>query len=116
MEDEVVIQSFSPIVCAIVRAEARSIRTEFLGPRDDKDPVAWDEFVRWGQLLDVAGMNARASTLTEERIAAFHRSGKQVAVWTVNEEDDMRRLAAWGADSIITDRPDVCLRVFAAKP
>ena len=32
-------------------------------------------------------------------------------VWTVNEEADMRRLFDWGVDGIITDRPDVAVRV-----
>jgi len=30
----------------------------------------------------------------------------------VNEPGDMQRLAGWGVDRIITDRPDVCLQVL----
>jgi hypothetical protein len=30
-----------------------------------------------------------------------------VQVWTVNTEADARRLLSWGADALITDRPDV---------
>lgn len=36
-----------------------------------------------------------------------HRSGLAVQVWTVNDEDDARRLLSWGVDAIITDRPDL---------
>ncbi len=32
--------------------------------------------------------------------------GLKVAVWTVNEPDDLRRMAALGVDAIITDYPD----------
>jgi len=35
-----------------------------------------------------------------------------VHVWTVNEEADMRRLLEWGADGLITDRPDTLARVL----
>ena len=35
------------------------------------------------------------------------RSGRPVQVWTVNQEDDARRLIGWGVHALITDRPDV---------
>jgi glycerophosphoryl diester phosphodiesterase len=36
-----------------------------------------------------------------------HRAGLGVQVWTVDAEDDARRLLGWGVDALITDRPDV---------
>jgi glycerophosphoryl diester phosphodiesterase len=38
-----------------------------------------------------------------------------VNVWTVNGEDEMRRLAAVGVDAIITDVTDVARRVFDSR-
>jgi glycerophosphoryl diester phosphodiesterase len=32
-------------------------------------------------------------------------------VWTVDAEDDARRLLAWGVDALITDRPDILVPV-----
>ena len=40
-------------------------------------------------------------------IAAAHRAGLAVQVWTVDAEPDARRLLGWGADALITDRPDI---------
>lgn len=40
-----------------------------------------------------------------------HRAGLPVQVWTVDDEQDMRRLLTWGADALITNRPDVAVRV-----
>jgi glycerophosphoryl diester phosphodiesterase len=40
-------------------------------------------------------------------IRAAHRGGRAVQVWTVNREDQARRLLGWGVDALITDRPDV---------
>jgi glycerophosphoryl diester phosphodiesterase len=40
-----------------------------------------------------------------------HRSGLPVKIWTVNDEADMRRLIAWGADALISDRPDLAVAV-----
>jgi glycerophosphoryl diester phosphodiesterase len=44
-------------------------------------------------------------------IADAHTAGRKVQVWTVDEEADMRRLLAWGVDALISNRPDVAVRV-----
>ena len=36
-----------------------------------------------------------------------HGAGRFVHVWTVDSEEDARRLISWGVDGLITDRPDV---------
>jgi glycerophosphoryl diester phosphodiesterase len=40
-------------------------------------------------------------------VAAVNRGGRAVQVWTVNSEDDARRLLGWGVQALITDRPDL---------
>jgi glycerophosphoryl diester phosphodiesterase len=35
------------------------------------------------------------------------RAGRPVQVWTINHEDDGRRLLGWGVQALITDRPDI---------
>jgi glycerophosphoryl diester phosphodiesterase len=40
-------------------------------------------------------------------VKTAHRAGLSVHVWTVNDEDDARRLLSWGVDALITDRPDL---------
>lgn len=42
-----------------------------------------------------------------ELVAAAHRDGLKIAVWTVNDPARMAELARLGADAIVTDRPDV---------
>jgi glycerophosphoryl diester phosphodiesterase len=44
--------------------------------------------------------------LTPELVAAAHRGGLEIHVWTINEEAAMRRLVALGVDGIMTDYPD----------
>jgi glycerophosphoryl diester phosphodiesterase len=44
-----------------------------------------------------------------------HRRGLRIDVWTVDEEDDMRRLLDWGVDGIMTDRPDVLAGVLEGR-
>ena len=53
--------------------------------------------------------------VTPRFIEHAHRAGIPVKVWTVNDEADIRRLLAWGADAIISDRPDLAVRARAAS-
>lgn len=53
---------------------------------------------------------AGATTIVTPRFVAHaHRAGLPVKVWTVNDPADMRRLLQWGADALISDRPDLAV-------
>jgi glycerophosphoryl diester phosphodiesterase len=60
------------------------------------------------QVPERMGMN---TIVTPQFIAHAHRSGLPVKIWTVNNEPDMRRLIEWGADALISDRPDLAVKV-----
>jgi glycerophosphoryl diester phosphodiesterase len=40
-----------------------------------------------------------------------HRAGLEVQVWTIDEAADMQRLLEWGADALISNRPDLAVDV-----
>jgi glycerophosphoryl diester phosphodiesterase len=66
------------------------------------------------QVPEVAGATRIVS---RDFIRHAHEGGFEVHVWTVDEEADMERLLAWGADGLITNRPDAAVAVrnrFAA--
>ena len=44
--------------------------------------------------------------VTAETVKLARELGLKVSCWTVDEPDEMRRLAALGVDAILTDRPD----------
>ena len=60
------------------------------------------------QVPERSGMT---TIVTPRFIAHAHRAGLPVKIWTVNDEPDIRRLLGWGADAIISDRPDIAVRV-----
>ena len=60
------------------------------------------------QLPEVSG---RLRVVSRRFVRGAHRSDCAVQVWTVNEEADMRRLFSWGVDGIVTDRPDLGVKV-----
>ncbi len=49
---------------------------------------------------------------TERFINLAHRLGMKVHYWTINEEDEIRRLYALGADGVMTDFPDRAYKVL----
>jgi glycerophosphoryl diester phosphodiesterase len=53
--------------------------------------------------------------VTPRFIRYAHEEGLKVQVWTVDEEADMRRLLGWGADALITNRPDLATQVIASR-
>lgn len=107
MHRHVVIQSFSPIVCAIVKADAPEMRIEYLGSFEEDSSVSWENYLRLGYFFDVDGFNVDKDSLTVGRLAAFQESEKSSAVWTVDEAEEMKRFTQWGVNGIITNKPDM---------
>lgn len=60
--------------------------------------------------LTIRGVRVVGPALVE----ALARMGKWLNVWTVDREEEMRRLIAWGVGGIMSDRPDRLQRVLAA--
>lgn len=49
--------------------------------------------------------------LSPRFIRHVHQAGQVVQAWTIDEEADMRRLLGWGIDGLISNRPDVAVRI-----
>ncbi len=64
----------------------------------------------WGgyQVPECAG---RLRVVSRRLIRYAHLAGLKVQVRTVDEERDMRRLLDWGVDALISNRPDLAVRV-----
>ena len=63
------------------------------------------------QVPEVAG---RTRVVSPRFVAGAHAAGLAVQVWTVDTEQDARRLLAWGVDALITDRPDLIVPLVAS--
>jgi len=65
---------------------------------------SFTEPLDWGD-LSFATYNARSTLITEEKIREVTAQGIAVNLFTVNEEDDMRRFIAAGVTGLFTDFP-----------
>ncbi len=48
-------------------------------------------------------------------VRRIHKRGWKLFVWTVNREAEMRKLAGWGVDGLITNHPDVAKSCLAER-
>ena len=63
--------------------------------------------------LDAADIISIQETFaTYENIDRIHRAGKRVFVWTVNEEETMKKLVSLNVDAILTNDPALCRTVI----
>jgi glycerophosphoryl diester phosphodiesterase len=58
-------------------------------------------------------VNPYYSDATAFYLQRQHDNGRRVYVWTVNQEDEIKRLIREGADGIITDDPPLALKLLA---
>jgi glycerophosphoryl diester phosphodiesterase len=89
-----------------------------------KEEVRWALYRSWARWpvtrvayggYQVPEISGSTRVVSPRFLAAAHRAGLAVQVWTVNAEDDARRLLSWGVDALITDRPDVIVPLCGSR-
>jgi glycerophosphoryl diester phosphodiesterase len=111
--ERVMVSSFNP-VCLIRLAQAapRIRRGLLLDPHRAWFPQAW----LWLPVAASTSVHPHFSQCTPELVARWHAAGLELAVWTVDELDEARRLRALGVEWVITNRPGALRRELAALP
>lgn len=108
--DRVLVSCFHLGTLDRVRALDASLPTAWL-----VEPVSWDArrgidaLVRHGH----GALHPHWSMVDGPLVVACHGAGVAVHVWTVDDPDEMRRLAGLGVDGICTNVPDVLVSVLA---
>jgi glycerophosphoryl diester phosphodiesterase len=115
----VCVGSFGRQVLRAVRTLEPAIATS--AAREEVRFDLYKSWVRWPvsvrpyagyQIPECAG---RTRVVSPRFIARAHRAGLGIQVWTVDTEADARRLFAWGADALITDRPDLVVPICRSR-
>lgn len=90
-----VASSFLPEVIESLRRADAAVRLGYIA--DDRRRLA-----RWRE-LPVEVVIPQYGLVDEALVSEVHGAGKQLFVWTVNREAEMRRMAVLGVDGIISD-------------
>jgi glycerophosphoryl diester phosphodiesterase len=62
--------------------------------------------------LQVPEESGGITVMSEAFVRAAHERNLAVEPWTINDAETMQKLITWGVDGIITDRPDIMLKVL----
>lgn len=79
--------------------------------RTERERASPAEAVSLTQAAGAGWLGINHRLLDADVVAAARRAGISVAAWTVNQEPDIRRVLDLGVDVVISDRPDLALRL-----
>ena len=84
--------------------------------RTEREHASAADAVRLAQEAGAAWLGINHRLLDADVAAAARRAGVSLAAWTVNQEPDVRRVLELGVDVVISDRPDLALRLAGRAP
>ena len=102
-----VVSSFLPEVLLRLHERDSSVPLGYLCEHEEDVP-------RWKD-LPVAAVIPQCGLVSQGLIHDVHRGGLKLLTWTVNREEQLRRLASWGVDGLISDDPGLLGRVFGSE-
>jgi len=75
-------------------------------------PADRAQLLQHGLDLGIVGIGLSRKRVDEDFVRMAHVMGLKVFVYTVNDPDEMRRIAAMGVDALISDRPDLAIKTL----
>jgi glycerophosphoryl diester phosphodiesterase len=113
--DRVCIGSFSDRRLRRLRAALGPQLCSSLGPAQIAALRAWGRVPGGGLAAQVPIRQGRVPLVDRRFLAAAHRHGLHVHVWTIDDPVEMDRLLDLGVDGIMTDRPAVLRDVLERR-
>jgi glycerophosphoryl diester phosphodiesterase len=118
-EDRVCLGGFGLKMMRSVRALAPSVATS--AAREEVRWALYRSWCRWPvsavryQGYQIPEWAGRTRVVSRRFVMDAHAAGLGVQVWTIDTEEDARRLFDLGVDAVITDRPDRIVPIVRAE-
>ncbi len=112
LEEQVMFSSFNPWNLRKARSLCQVIPNGLLA-LDGKG--GWWARTGLSFFVPHEALHPYSSDTTELMVQHEHDAGRRVHVWTVNDEEEMRRLYGWGVDAVFTDDPLLAKKVLNRK-
>lgn len=106
--DQIVVSSFGLAAIDAVRARGAGIATGWLTLVNYDQMRALETAIERGH----DALNPYFTAVTQELVDAAHDAGLAINTWTVDDPEEMRRLADLGVDAIITNDVALALRTL----
>jgi len=103
-EERVVVSSFSAALLGAFRSLAPDVATGFLVA---PGAIAWALATAAVRAIRPAGIHLARELATAQRLEAWTRAGVHVLVWTVDDPDEVERLARLGVSALVSNQPGV---------
>jgi glycerophosphoryl diester phosphodiesterase len=86
---------------------------DFIGrlPRED-----WSGYAAPGNALQIPPAHDGVDLVTPASVAAAHRVGLEVHVWTINDAAEIERLLDLGVDGVMSDLPGLVAAAARRRP
>lgn len=101
IEKEVIIVSFYPQILQNVKKIYPKIRVGILMKEVP------DNYLQIAQNMNVDYVLIRRDKIKKEHVGSLHNLGLKVAAWTVDTEEDSKKMIEIGIDAIASNKPDI---------
>ena len=110
MLEQVLIISFDWSILPLVKSLAPTVQTGALISKDgwnQQVDFTLERLIQQVKALGCTWVNMDRNLFMDNMPGTLHEHGLKLGLWTVNSEDELRRFAAAGVDSLTSDRPDL---------
>ena len=118
LRERTVVMAFEADTLRRVRALDAGIRTTMLVSRSrvERERAVASTVVGWATEVGATSLGVDHRVVEAPLVAAARQAGLRLAAWTVNTEADIRRMLDLGVDVVISDQPDLALRLAGRPP
>jgi glycerophosphoryl diester phosphodiesterase len=110
--ERVLVSCFDPIPLVQLHAKLPDVALAFLFHAGEPWPVR--RAIGAGAVVGASALHPEAVLCTSERVKAWREDGYAINAWTVDEPDELRRLADVGVDGVFTNVPAAAAAVYDA--
>jgi glycerophosphoryl diester phosphodiesterase len=110
--DQVLVSSFDPFALLQFHRHLPDVALAFLFHDEQPLPIRRGWVGNW---MGASILHPQNTLVTEDRVKVWHTAGMPINVWTVDDEPELRRLAALGVDGVFCNDPAHALEVFATS-